>query len=106
MRTKLLVTLLLLVMSSVAAAQSNPTPARPASSPTPTGAPRRPAGLDLAQYGVSIEPDQRLIVVMAALDAAGFDPIPAGKEPSFFRTQIRRDLASLDPGLRERLRSY
>ena len=106
MRTKFLGTVVLLVMAGVAAAQSNPTPPRPASSPTPTGVPRTPAGLDLAQYGVSFEPDQRLIVVMAALDAAGFDPTPAGKEPSFFRTQIRKDLAGLDQGLRERLRSY
>src|SRR5687767_6408173 len=97
---------LLLVMSGVAVAQSNPTPSRPAPGPTPTATPRRPAGLDLAQYGVSFEPDQRLIVVMAALDAAGFDPTPAGKEPSFFRAQIRRDLAGLDPGLRDRLKSF
>lgn len=99
---------LLLVISGVAVAQSNPNPSRPAPSPTPTVAARRPAGhtLELAQYGVSFEPDQRLIVVMAALDAAGFDPTPAGKEPSFFRTQIRRDLAGLDAGLRERLRSF
>lgn len=43
---------------------------------------------------------------MAALDAAGFDPTPAGKEPSAFRALVRKDNASIDSGLRERLGSF
>ena len=44
--------------------------------------------------------------MMAALEAAGFDPVPAGAEPSAFRAQVRKDLASLDPDLRNRLRGF
>jgi hypothetical protein len=43
---------------------------------------------------------------MAALDAAGFDPTPAGKEPGAFRLLLRRHQANLDPGLRERLKAF
>jgi hypothetical protein len=61
---------------------------------------------DMTEYGVRIEPDARLIVMMAALDAAGFDPTPTGAEPSVFRAQVRRDQADLDEGLRKRLRDF
>lgn len=61
---------------------------------------------NLAEYGVRLEPDQRLIVMMAALDAAGFDPTAAGKQPSAFRAIVRKDNSSLDPGLRERLKTF
>src|SRR5260370_7366398 len=44
--------------------------------------------------------------MMAALDAAGFDPTPQGKEPGAFRLLLRKDQANLDPGLRERLKSF
>jgi hypothetical protein len=80
--------------------------------PAPTPRPSAPAtqntqpAFDLAEYGVRLEPDQRLIVVMAALDAAGFDPTGAGKERSAFRSLVRKDNASLDPGLRERLKTF
>ena len=43
---------------------------------------------------------------MAALDAAGFDPIPAGREVSVFRARVRKDQVDLDPNLRERLHSF
>ncbi|MEP6922124.1 MAG: hypothetical protein ABI967_13440 [bacterium] len=85
---------------------------KPAPSPTPvpslpTVLQRRPAaGFDLAQYGVDFQPDPRLIVMMAALEAAGFDPTPAGGEPSVFRAQVRRDLAGLDADLRHGLRAF
>src|SRR5713226_2269927 len=42
---------------------------------------------------------------MAALDAAGFDPTPPGREPSAFRALLRKDLMNLDEGLREQLKS-
>jgi hypothetical protein len=44
--------------------------------------------------------------MMAALEAAGFDGVPAGAEPSAFRAQVRKDLASLDPDLRNRLHVF
>jgi hypothetical protein len=64
------------------------------------------APFELSEYGVSLQPDARLIIVMAALDAAGFDPTPPGKEPSAFRRLVRKDQANLDAGLRERLKAF
>lgn len=67
---------------------------------------QRPASFDLAEYGIELQPDSRLIIMMAALDAAGFDPTPGGREPSAFRAQLRRDQADLDPDLRQRMRTF
>jgi len=60
---------------------------------------------DVAEYGVSFQADTRLIVMMAALEAAGFDSQP-GREPTPFRAKVIRDLASLDPDLRQRMRTF
>lgn len=67
---------------------------------------RSSAGFNLAEYGVEVQPDPRLIIMMVALEAAGFDPTPPGQEPSAFRAQVRKDLSGLDPELRQRLRSF
>lgn len=64
------------------------------------------APFELSEYGVSVQPDARLIIVMAALDAAGFDPTPPGKEPAAFRLLVRKDQANLDAGLRQRLKDF
>jgi hypothetical protein len=99
--------LLCLSASQGAHAQNNPRP-----TPTPRNAPAqparetRPSGFDLSEYGVRIQPEPRLIVMMAALDQAGFDPTPAGQEPSPFRAQVRRDLASLDESLGARMQDF
>jgi hypothetical protein len=66
---------------------------------------RQGATFEVSEYGVDFQADQRLIVVMAALEAAGFDPAP-GREPSGFRARLRKDLAALDPDLRTRLRTF
>jgi len=81
--------------------------ATPKASPTPAVAAQSPqtATFDLMEFGVRIEPDKRLIVVMAALDAAGFDPTP-GREPSAFRALLRKDQAALAPELRDRMRAF
>ena len=82
---------------------------RPAPSPSPGalgGQASSTPAFELAEYGVSIRPDPRLIIMTAALDAAGFDPTPAGKEPSPFRLLVRKDQANLDAGLRERLKGF
>ena len=88
--------------------QSSTTTSSTLPSPTPQTVQRRstPAGFDLSDYGVRIQPEPRLIVVMAALDAAGFDPTPRGQEPSRFRAQVRKDQAALDADLRARLRNF
>jgi hypothetical protein len=96
---------IVIFISAGAASAQPPTP-----SPSPRAqAPRQAsptASFELAEYGVSIRPDPRLIIMTAALDAAGFDPTPAGKEPSPFRLLVRKDQANLDAGLRERLKAF
>ncbi|HYN84862.1 MAG TPA: hypothetical protein VER32_06400, partial [Pyrinomonadaceae bacterium] len=66
----------------------------------------RSQAFELEEYGVGIEADPRLLVMMAALDAAGWDPTPAGAEPSVFRQTLRRDLAALDADLRRRMQDF
>ena len=78
---------------------------QPTSQPRPT--PTQASGaIDLTEYGVRVEPDQRLIVMMAALDGAGFDPTPPTKQISPFRAIVRKGNAALDPGLRDRMKSF
>ena len=87
------------------AAQRQTGPA-PATAPRPVVPQRTSNDLNLADYGVSLDVEPRLIVMMAALEAAGFDPLPANAELSLFRAQVRKDLSQLDPDLRRRLRSF
>lgn len=113
-------TILLMVAPVIAYSQTQPGTApgrqpRPSASPTPAAATRQqrlatgqqqPAGFDLAEFGVSFQTEPRLIVMMAALEAAGFAAVPPGAEPSAFRAQVRKDLAGLDPDLRNRLHNF
>ncbi|HVG29851.1 MAG TPA: hypothetical protein VM864_09150 [Pyrinomonadaceae bacterium] len=86
-------------------AQSSTTQQQPA--PTRRTQPARPvsASFDLAEYGVQFSLQPRLVVVMAALDAAGFDPAP-GKSASAFRLKVREDQSGLDADLRSQLRRF
>jgi hypothetical protein len=81
------------------------TAAQPTPTPQQQRQPARSGTLDLSDYGVQIAPETRLIVMMAALDAAGFDPT-AGRPPSEFRALVRRDQANLDTELRARMRRF
>jgi hypothetical protein len=67
---------------------------------------RQGATFEVSEYGVDFQADQRLIVVMAALEASGFDPLPPGREPTGFRAKVRKDHANLDPDLRGRLKTF
>ncbi|HEX8335723.1 MAG TPA: hypothetical protein VF621_03290 [Pyrinomonadaceae bacterium] len=87
------------------APQSTPKPAT-AQAPPQRQAPPPVASLGLTDYGIEIAPDARLVVVMAALDAAGWDPTPAGARPSVFRELVRREQAGLDPALRKRMQDF
>lgn len=87
-----------------AAPSGSPTPARAQQSPR--GQQRAPATFDLSEYGVTFQIEPRLVIMMAALEAAGFDPVAAGAEPSAFRAQVRKDLADMDPDLRSRLHTF
>ncbi|HWW74053.1 MAG TPA: hypothetical protein VNZ44_01585, partial [Pyrinomonadaceae bacterium] len=89
--------------------QQPPAPARPQSTPATTQQQPRPmptATLGLDDLGIEIAPDARLVVMMAALDTAGWDPTPAGERPSVFRELVRKDLAGLDPALKRRLQDF
>ena len=75
----------------------------------PKAAPNQPASnqsnqnvFDLSGFGVTVQPDARLILTLAALDAAGFDT----KQDTVFRQRLRDDLKTLDPDLRRRLREF
>lgn len=61
-----------------------------------------PRAFDLSDFGIRIQPDTRLITVMMALEAAGFE----SKQDSIFRTQVRKDLENIDPELQRRLREF
>jgi tetratricopeptide (TPR) repeat protein len=81
------------------------TPARPAP-PAPATQTRPATPFQLSDYGVQVQPDARLVIVMAALNAAGFDPTPPGKEASAFRRLVHKDQEALDPALRERMKNF
>lgn len=82
------------------AAQSNP-------AQTPRPATRTPvaASLDLGDYGVRIAPDVRLLAVMGALDAAGFES-GTGQAASPFARELRAANSAIDSNLRARLREF
>ncbi|MCY7375690.1 MAG: hypothetical protein LH472_06925 [Pyrinomonadaceae bacterium] len=60
------------------------------------------ANFDLTNYGVKIEPDRRLIIVMASLEAAGLDT-PLTADGAKFRQKLKTDLQSVSPELRQKL---
>jgi hypothetical protein len=80
--------------------------ADPRSTPSPQVPQRQATSFEISDYGVTFTVDPRVIIMMAALEAAGFDPTPAGAQPSAFRAQVRKDFSELDPELRDRLRTF
>jgi hypothetical protein len=105
----LTVPLAALLCAQAAAARQKPA-TQPAPTRTPAPAQQRPApaaaSLGLTDYGIEIAPDARLVVIMAALDAAGWEPTPAGARPSVFRELVRREQSGLDPALRKRMQDF
>lgn len=105
----LTVPLAALLCAQAAAARQKTTP-----TPTPTRTPaqqpqQRPvpaASLGLTDYGIEIAPDPRIVVMMAALDAAGWEPTAAGAAPSVFRELVRREQAGMDSALRKRMQDF
>ena len=55
---------------------------------------------------VRISPDVRTFVVMAALNIAGFDYESSGQQLSPARVELRKDLAKLDPQVKEKLAKF
>ena len=106
MKQYLLIALATILVPGVAASQTaTPSPAPRPQTPAPVQQ-RQGTPFEVSEYGVDFVSDQRLILVMAALEAAGHDPVPAGRAPSSFRTKLRKDLANLDPDLRTRLKTF
>lgn len=99
MKQVLLITLAGLLCAGVVSSQ-------PAQQQRPPVQQRPHTSFEVSEYGVDFQADPRLIVVMAALEAAGFDPVPPGRTPSAFRAKLRKDLANLDPDLRHRLQNF
>lgn len=98
---------LLLMFCAPAGAQQKPvTSSSPATNQRVPVPERQPTPFDLTTYGITINVEPRLIIMMAALEAAGLDTTPAGSEPSVFRAQVRADIANLDPDLRARMRRF
>jgi hypothetical protein len=75
-----------------------------------------PTGFDLLNHGVRIEPDKRVIVVLAALDSArrtneSGEIVPVlntklSPEGMKFRELLRSDLAAMNEDLRQRISSF
>jgi hypothetical protein len=90
-------------------------PQSPASNPQSPKAPtvdrskiplaQRP-NLTLADVNTLIGIDKRVIVMMAALNVAGFDYEPGNRPLSAFRQQAREDLKDLKPDLVQRMRDH
>lgn len=59
-----------------------------------------------AEANVRIEPDVRTFAVMAALNVAGFDYETGGQPLSPARAELRKDLAKLDPQVKEKLAAF
>ena len=94
----------ILVPGAVSSQTKTPAPAPQRQTPPVQQRPGTP--FEISDYGVDFQADPRLIAVMAALEAAGHDPVPAGRTPSTFRAKLRKDLANLDPDLRGRLKNF
>jgi hypothetical protein len=60
---------------------------------------------DMTQYGVKIEPDRRLIVVLASLEAAGLET-PLTEKGRDFRQKLQTDLKDLNPDLRQKMKFF
>lgn len=61
-----------------------------------------PTNFDLPSYGVRIEPDNRLMIVLASLEAAGVDT-DLSVDGEKFRQKLKTDLLGLSPDLRRKM---
>ncbi len=62
-------------------------------------------GFQLPQFGVRLEPDKRLMTVLAALEAAGLET-PLAAKGTEFRQKLRADLKGLNPDLIQRMQAF
>lgn len=62
--------------------------------------------IDPSEINLRIEYDTRTLIAMAAINMAGFDYEPGGQPLTPARAELRRDLAGMDPKLREKLAAF
>lgn len=60
---------------------------------------------DLMQYGVRVEPDRRLIAVLASLEAAEIET-PLSAKGAQFRARLKTDLQNISPELRQKIKFF
>nr|AUN36120.1 hypothetical protein [uncultured bacterium] len=107
MKQFLLILLITVLSAGVVSSQAvQQQPAQQPAQQQPRVQQRPGAPFEISEYGVDFQADPRLILVMAALDVAGLDTTPAGRQPSAFRVKLRKDLANLDPALREKMKTF
>jgi hypothetical protein len=124
MKRIVLTALTLLIASSLETAAQQPQPQssqQPKQSEAQSQQPQKPKplvidrrklsladrpNLSIADVNTDIGVDKRVILMMAALNVAGYDYESGGRQLSALRRQIREDLKDADPGLVQRLRSY
>ena len=63
------------------------------------------ANFDLSSYGIRIEPDKRLITVLASLEAAGIQT-PLTAKGAKFRAQVQTDLQNVNPATRQKIKTF
>jgi tetratricopeptide (TPR) repeat protein len=110
MKKAVLLFLFAFLVQSVSGQQQPPAPTSssqtqdkpPARTPRPQ---QQSQSFDLTEYGVRIEPDRRLIVVMVSLEAAGLET-PLTASGNAFREQLKKDLSSLNPDLQQKLKNF
>ena len=61
--------------------------------------------LDLTEFGIRIEPDRRLIVVLASLEAAGLET-PLSESGEKYRQKLKADLKDLPADTRQRIQTF
>ncbi|MGI8669691.1 MAG: hypothetical protein ACR2J3_07560, partial [Aridibacter sp.] len=61
--------------------------------------------LDLSDYGVKIEPDKRLMVVLASLEAADLNT-SVSEEGKKFRQELQADLQKVNPELKQKIKNF
>ncbi len=61
--------------------------------------------LDLSDYGVKIEPDKRLMLVLASLEIADLNT-PLSEEGKKFRQELQADLQKVNPELRRKIEIF
>jgi hypothetical protein len=73
--------------------------------PQKTPVPVQQKAFDLNEYGVKIEPDKRLIVVMAALHSAGVETVLTERGNEFSK-KLKADVVLTDENLRLKMKAF